>query len=74
MTATGFDFEPQPNGDILIEFFGDDGVTINTQIITKECLLRIPIVAKATVIAIEKGKEAAIRFLKGVNGGTNELD
>ena len=25
--ATGFDFEPLPDGNVLIELFGDDGVT-----------------------------------------------
>jgi hypothetical protein len=67
MTATGFDFEPLPNGDVLIEFFGDDGTTFNTQIITRECLARIPIVAKATFIAIEEGKDAALAFLNTMN-------
>lgn len=41
--ATGFDVEPLPTGDVLIEFFGDDGTTINTQVITRECLARLPV-------------------------------
>ena len=32
MIATGFDFEPLPNGDVLIEFCGDDGVMFNTRV------------------------------------------
>jgi hypothetical protein len=48
--ATGFDFEPLPNGGVFIEFFGDDGVPFNTQIISKECLIRIPVVAHAVLI------------------------
>jgi hypothetical protein len=64
MTATGFDFEPLPNGDVLIEFFGDDGVTLNTQVITKECLAKMPVVAHALFLAIEEGKYAAMAFLE----------
>jgi hypothetical protein len=67
MTATGFDFEPLPTGDVLIQFFGDDGVVFNSQIITRECLTRIPIVAKATFIAIENGQDAALAFLNTIN-------
>jgi hypothetical protein len=63
MIATGFDFEPLESGDVLIEFFGDDGVTINTQVITKECLSRMPVVAQALYLAVEQGKEVAIEYL-----------
>ena len=41
--ATGFDFKPLPTGDVLIEFFADGGKTINTQVITRKCLARLPI-------------------------------
>ena len=40
--ATGFDFEPLPDGNFLIEFFGDDGKTINKQIVTAEVIRRLP--------------------------------
>lgn len=66
MTATGFDFEPLPSGNVLIEFFGDDGVTINSQVVTRECLARIPVVAHAFFLAVEKGPDAASDFLKGM--------
>ena len=33
-TATGFDFEPLPHGDVLMQFLDDDGEAINTQVIT----------------------------------------
>ena len=63
--ATGFDFEPLPTGDVLIQFFGDDGGgTINSQVITRECLARIPVVAHALFIAVEQGQEAALAYLK----------
>ena len=67
MTATGFDFEPLPNGDVLIEFCGDDGVTINSQAVTKECLTRIPVVAHALFLAVEEGTDAALEFLNHLN-------
>jgi len=72
MTATGFDFEPLPNGDVLIEFHGNDGVTINSQIITRECLVRLPVVVHALFLAVEEGKEAAQAFLDGVNASEHE--
>jgi hypothetical protein len=76
VTATGFDFEPLPNGDVLIQFFGDDGRTVNTQIMTRECLARLPVVVHAFFLAVEEGKEAALKYLNNMsflehrNGGT----
>ncbi len=67
MTATGFDFEPLPNGDVLIRFFGDDGVVFNSQIITRECLARIPVVAHALFVAVEEGKETALAYLNAMS-------
>lgn len=67
MIATGFDFEPLPNRDILIQFFGDDGVPINSQVITRECLARMPVVIHALFLAVEKGQVAALAYLKQMN-------
>ena len=66
MIATGFDFEPLPTGDVLIQFFRDDGRPVNTQVITRECLARFPVVAHAFLLAVEEGKEAALAFLDDV--------
>lgn len=66
MTATGFDFDPLPTGDVLIQFFADDGETINAQAITRDTLARLPVVVHAFFLAVEKGKEAALAFLNGV--------
>lgn len=66
--ATGFDFEQLSHGDVLMQFFGDDGEAINTQVITKECLARIPFVAHALFLAAEEGKEAAIKYLNRMSG------
>ena len=62
-TATGFDFEPLPTGDVLIQFFGDDGKTINTQIITRDGLARLPVVVHAFFLTVEEGPDAALAFL-----------
>lgn len=64
MIATGFDFEPLPHGDVLMQFFDDDGEAINTQVITKVCLARIPVVIYAFFLAVEKGSDEAFDFLK----------
>ena len=34
LIATGFDFEPQRDGNVLVEFYGADGATFNTQFVT----------------------------------------
>ncbi len=46
--ATDFDFEPLPDGNVLIKFFGDNGVTVHKQVITRDCLAAIPIVVALT--------------------------
>jgi hypothetical protein len=61
-TATGFDLEPLPNGDVLIQFFADDGKPINTQLISRTALAQFPAVIHALFLAVEKGKDAAIEF------------
>lgn len=35
--ATGFDIEPLPTGEILIEFSDNDDVTFNSQVMISEC-------------------------------------
>lgn len=66
--ATGFDFQALPNGDVLIQFFANDGQTINSQIITREGLARLPVVVHAFFLAVERGKDAASDFLNSVTG------
>ena len=73
MTATGFDFEPLPNGDVLMQFFGDDGVAINTQVMTRECLARLPIVVHAFFLAVEKGKDEALEFLNSMTAEEGQI-
>ncbi len=58
-TATGFDFEPLPDGSVLIEFFGNDGKTFNSQVITAEALRSMPLVVALTDVALRKGPDVA---------------
>jgi hypothetical protein len=57
--ATGFDFQPLPDGTVLIEFFGDDGTTLTEQIVTAEVIRQMPLVAALTDVALSKGPEVA---------------
>ena len=65
--ATGFDLEPLADGNILIEFFGDDGKTFNTQVVTREVLEGMPAVVGLTLICMDQGPEAVRRLMKLVN-------
>lgn len=65
-TATGFDFEPLPDGNVLIEFFSDDGTTINTQIVTAEVVRRMPLVAALLDVAIRMGPDAAKEIVENM--------
>ena len=74
MIATGFDFGAMPNSDVLIQFFSDDGSTVNTQIMTRECLARLPIVVHAFFLAVEEGKDEALNFLNSLAAEENNND
>ena len=65
--ATGFDLEPLPSGDVLIEFFGDDGETVNAQVITRKALAQLPAVVHATFLPVDQGQDAALSFLDWLN-------
>ena len=65
--ATGFDFQPLPNGNILIEFYSDDGKTINKQVVTAEVVRRIPVVAVLTDIAMKHGPQAVEEIIEKLN-------
>ena len=68
--ATGFDFEPLADGNVLIEFFGDDGKTFNTQVITSDVLKSLPVVAEVTQVAMTEGVEVA----KGIVAAMNDAE
>ena len=61
--ATGFDFEPLADGNVLIEFFGDDGKTFNTQVVDGQAFRHLPILAHVTQVAIGEGAEAAKKMM-----------
>ncbi|NQU21801.1 MAG: hypothetical protein HQ567_11010 [Candidatus Nealsonbacteria bacterium] len=65
--ATGFDFEPLKDGNVLIEFFGDDGHTFNTQVVTSEVLRSMPMVAMLTMVAMQDGVEAVKKLMDRLN-------
>jgi len=73
LVATGFDLEPLPTDDVLIQFFADDGKTINAQVITREALARLPVVVHAFFLVVDQGQDAALAFLSGVTAREGEL-
>jgi hypothetical protein len=62
--ATGFNFQPLPDGNLLIEFCGDDGNTLNEQVVTAEVVKRIPFVAVMTEVALQKGPDVAKKIME----------
>jgi hypothetical protein len=45
--AAGFDLGLLPDGNVLIEFFGDDGKTVNTQVVSPDLIKKMPTVVQA---------------------------
>ena len=66
--ATGVDFQPLPDGYILVEFQADDGQTLNEQVITDDVLKSIPVLAFLTEIAMREGAEAAMKVMRMLRG------
>lgn len=62
--ATGFDFEPQSDGNVLVEFFGDDGETFNAQVITPDVMKSMALVSALTDAALRKGPHVAAEIMK----------
>ena len=62
-TATGFDLEPLPDGTVLIEFFGDDGKTINKQLARASVVNSMPVVATLTGVAMRDGVGALNKIM-----------
>jgi hypothetical protein len=57
--ATGFDFQPLDDGNVLIEFFGDNGNTFNTQVVTADVMKNMAMVSVLTDVALRKGPQVA---------------
>ena len=66
--ATGFDFEPLLDGNVLIEFYGDDGKTFNKQVVTAEVMRGMPEVAYLTGIAMTQGVEQVKAVIARMGG------
>ena len=64
--ATGFDFEPLPNGNVLIEYYGDAGETFNTQVVTREVLEGMPAVVALTLVCVDQGPDAVKKIMESV--------
>ena len=66
--ATGFDFEPLPDGNVLVEFFGDDGNTFNKQVVTPDVIRSMGLVSALTDVAMKKGPEVAKAIMSMLTG------
>ena len=66
--ATGFDFEPLDDGSVLIEFYGDDGETFNTQVVTAEVVASMPVVAHLAGLALTQEVDAIKAIIAWVGG------
>ena len=55
--ATGYDFEPLPDGNVLIDFFGEDGQTFNKQVVTPDVIRSMSLVGALTDVAMKQGPE-----------------
>ena len=67
VAATGFDFKPLPDGNVMIEFQTDSGTIINKQIVTPEVIRQMPLVAALLDVAIRNGPEAAREIVQRMN-------
>jgi hypothetical protein len=65
-TATGFDLEPLPNGNVLIEFYGDDGKTFNVQVVTREVIEGMPAIVALTLVCMDQGPKAVKKIMESV--------
>lgn len=61
--ATGFDLEPLPDGNVLVEFCGDDGKTVNKQIVTANVVSNMPVVATLTGVVLREGVDTLKEIL-----------
>lgn len=61
--ATGVEFQPLPDGTFQIEFFDDDGESLQQQIMDLAVVKSIPTLAQATLIAASVGIIPAVTFL-----------
>ena len=61
--VTDFEFDLQRDGTVLVEFCDDDGITLNSQVITHDAFKRIPLAAFFVLTAMDLGPEVAKKLL-----------
>jgi hypothetical protein len=66
--ATGFDFESLDDGTVLIEFYDDDGETLNTQVVSADVMASEPFVTHLTRLAFTQELDAIKAMLGGIGG------
>jgi hypothetical protein len=57
---------------VLIEFFGDDGKTFNTHVVTANVVDSMPLVATVTGVALRKGVGATRRIFAKLSEDQDE--
>ncbi len=72
--ATGFDLEPLATGNVLIEFFGDDGKTFSVQVVTREVVQSMPAVASLMLVYMDQGPEAVKKLMEKLTQTESEQE
>ena len=62
--AASFDFKPQPEGTVIIEFYDDHDNTCGVQVITGQAFVSIPLVAFITLTAMKQGPDVAAKLIR----------
>ncbi len=62
--ATAFEFQILADGNVLVEFFGSDAKTCNTQVIAGQAFAYLPILAYVTQVGIGQSAEAAKKMME----------
>ena len=57
--ATGFSVQPLADGNLLMEFHDDGGETMNSQVISGDLFLRLPVVVQLSQAIADQVVEAA---------------
>lgn len=70
--ANGFDFEPLEDGNVLIEFYGDDGKTFNSQVVTPDVMKNMALVSVLTDVAMRKGPVIAQEVMSRLSNRKQE--
>jgi len=74
LLATGFEFEPQADGTVAIEFYDDNGNIISTQAITGNAFLAVPLAAFVTTAAMKLGPEVAKKLVHILRAAEEEVE